>query len=546
MSAVLAPAPDAARHRRGGDGLTGFRPLLAVTVRQEARQIGMWTVLIAALSASSVVAYEVIFPDAQDRAALAATLGGNPALSLIFGPARDLMTSDGFNAWRSGQLGALFAALMAIFMVVRNSRAAEDSGQAELLASGVLARASRLAAAAAIAVIASVALGVACFAVTVAAGGGLAATLTLSASFTAAGLMFGGVAAITAQLGSDARAATSIAIAVLGISYALRGYTDASGAPGWVSWLNPLGWLETTRPGTGNNPWPLLPAAAFAVITIAAGFALHRRRDFGQGVIASRPGPEHAGIAGSIWGAALKLNRGALISWLIAFAFLGTIFGTLAGSIGDLITGNPAMTQVLAQGGAGAAGLTFAFLATILRIIAIIAAVMGVQFALRVHSEETSDRVEPLLAGPLRRHAYLASHAVIALASTAVAMLVAGIALGLVAHGADSAVSVGDVIVQALVTVPAVWVLVALALAAVGARPSLRVLGWLGILVTFALTMLGPTFNLPENALAVSPLHHVPDVTNAAPGWIGLGWLGVATVIFLVIAFTGYSRRDLL
>lgn len=112
------------------------------------------------------------------------------------------------------------------------------------------------------------------------------------------------------------------------------------------------------------------------------------------------------------------------------------------------------MTRVLVQGGAGAAGLTFAFLAAILHIIAIIAAVMGVQVALRVYSEETSDRVEPLLAGPLRRHAYLASHAIIALASTAVAMLVAGIALGLVAHGADSAVSVGDVIAQSLVAGP--------------------------------------------------------------------------------------------
>lgn len=546
MSAVAAPAPAAARHRRGGDGLAGFRPLLAVTLRQEARSIAVWAVLIAVLSASSVLAYDGMFSDARDRAAFTATLGANPALSLIFGPARNLMTADGFNAWRSGQLGAFFAALMAILMVVRNSRAAEDSGQAELLASGVLARASRLAVAAGTAVIASVALGVVCFAATVAAGGGAAATLTLSASFTAAGLMFAGVAAITAQLGSDARAATSIAIAVLGICYALRGYTDASGAPDWVSWLNPFGWIETTRPGSENNPWPLLPAVALAAILIAAGFALNRRRDFGQGVVASRPGPEHAGIAGSVWGAALKLNRGALIGWLCGFACLGAIFGTLAGSVGDLVAGNPGVGQILAQRGAGTAGLTFAFLATILQMIAVIAAVMGVQFALRVYSEETGDRVEPLLAGPLRRQAYLASHAVIALAAATVAMLVAGTALGLVAHGGDSAVSVGDVLAQALVTVPAVWVLVALALAAVGARPSLRVIGWLGIIVTFALTILGPTFDLPESALAVSPLHHVPDVTSAAPGWSGLGWLVLATVVFLAIAFTGYRRRDLL
>ena len=84
-------------------------------------------------------------PGRRRPGALAATLGANPALSLVFGPARDLSTADGFNAWRAGQLGAFFAGLMAILIVVRNSRANEDSGQAELIASGVIARHSRLA-----------------------------------------------------------------------------------------------------------------------------------------------------------------------------------------------------------------------------------------------------------------------------------------------------------------------------------------------------------------------------------------------------------------
>jgi hypothetical protein len=104
----------------------GTRPLLRVTLGQDLRNIAPWVVLISFLSASSVVAYALIFPDPDERARLAVALGGNPALSLLFGPARDLMTSDGFNAWRSGQLGALFAGLMGILVVVRNSRANED------------------------------------------------------------------------------------------------------------------------------------------------------------------------------------------------------------------------------------------------------------------------------------------------------------------------------------------------------------------------------------------------------------------------------------
>jgi ABC-2 type transport system permease protein len=542
VSAVLTAGPIPG----GRSGLTGTGPLLKVALRQDIRNIAPWVVLISALSASSILAYTWIFPDASDRAALATTLGANPALALVFGPARDLTTADGFNAWRAGQLGALFAGLMAILIVVRNSRADEDSGQAELIASGVLARRSRLAVAVLIASIASVALGVVCFLLTIACGGGIISTLILASTFTAAGLMFTGIAAIAAQLGSDARTASSLAIATLGAFYVLRGYIDSSGASDAVTWLTPLGWLEETRPGTDNDPWPLLLALALAVVLVLAGFVLQGRRDFGQGLIAPRPGPAEAGIVGNVWGLAYKMNRGALISWLIAFAGLGLIFGNLATSIGDIIADNPAMAGILASGAATASDLTFAFLVTILQIIAVIAAVMGVQVILRVYAEEIDYRVEPLLAGSLRRPTYLASNVLVAMLGTAAALLVAGVCLGLVASAKDDSISFGNVVEQSLVTIPAVWVLVGLAIAAVGAAPSRRLIAWLGVVATFGLTILGPTFKLPDWALDISPLRHVPNVTAASPDWTGLVWLTAVVVLFLAVGFAGFRRRDVI
>jgi ABC-2 type transport system permease protein len=545
MSTTPTPAARGGRTRDRSplSVLTGARPLLTVSLRQDAHNIVPWVVLITALSASSLLAYSWIFPDPEDRAALATSLGANPALSLIFGPARDLMTADGFNAWRAGQLGAFFAGLMAILVVVRNSRANEDSGQAELLASGVLSRASRLAVALLMAAIASVALGVVSFLVTLACGGDVAATATLAATFTASGLMFAGVAAVAAQLGSDARTASNLAVGALGVCYVLRGYIDSSGAPDWAPWLTPLGWLAETRPSAENNPWPLLLALAFAALLVSVAFVLQVRRDYGQGLVAGRPGPAEAGIAGNVWGLALTLHRGPLTGWLVAFAGLGLLFGNLVTSIGDLVADNPAMAGVLAAGG-DTGSSTFAFLVTILQIIAIVAAVMGVHVALSIYADEVDHRVEPLLAASLSRHTYLASNVVIALLGPAAAMLLAGTALGLVASSKDDTVAVGDVVAQALVTIPAVWVLVALALAAVGAAPSRRLIGWFGVVATFGLTILGPTFDLRDWALDISPLRHVPHVTAAAPAWSGLVGLAVVVVVLLGIAFSGFRRRD--
>ena len=455
-------------HRRG---LTGVRPLLKVALHQDIRNIAPWVVLISALSASSILAYAWIFPGPEDRAELASTLAGNPALSVIFGPARDLTTPDRFNAWRAGQLGALFAGLMAILIVVRNSRADEDSGQAELIASGVIARQSRLAVAVLIATVASIALGVVCFLLTIACGGNPSSTLILASTFTVAGVMFAGVAAVAAQLGSDARTASSIAIATLGACYVLRGYIDSSSAPDWVTWLTPLGWLEQTRPGTDNNPSPLLPGVALAVALGLAAFALQGRRDFGQGLIAPRPGPADAGIARNVGPSAQAESR-ALVSWLVALTGIGLIFGNLATSIGDIIADNPAMAQILASGAATSTSLTFAFLATILQIIAIIAAVMGVQLVLRIHGEEVDYRVEPLLAGSLRRSTYLASNAAIALLGATVALLLAGSALGIVAHANRDSIAIADVIKQSLATTPAVWTLIGLLWPRSGPHPA--------------------------------------------------------------------------
>lgn len=524
----------------------GTRPLLTVSVRQDARNIAPWVGLISALSASSILAYAWIFTDAADRAALATSLGANPALSLIFGPARDLMTPEGFNAWRAGGLGVLFAGVMAILIVVRNSRAAEDSGQAELLASGVMGRHSRLAVALAMAFGASIALGVVSFLVTIACGASIASTLMLSATFTCSGLMFAAVAAVAVQIGADARTASSMSIAVLGTLYIVRGYLDSVSAPSWTNWVTPFGWLSETRPASGNHPAPLLLCIALTAVLTVAAFWLQERRDFGQGLISPRPGPARATLAGNVWGLTFKLHRGSLIAWGIAFAALGFVFGDMSTSIGDLIASNPAMADVLAAGETGQGAVTFAFIATILQITGIIAAILGVQIALRIYGEEIEYRVEPLLATGLRRSVYLASNVVLAMAATLIALLLAGTTLGVVASSSDTGVSMGDAVSQALATVPAIWLLTALAFAAVGAAPTLRLIAWFGVIATFGITLLGPTFNLPDWALNLSPLRHVPNVTAASPEWSGLVWLLAIVAALLAVAFTGYRRRNIL
>lgn len=524
--------------------VTGFGPLLLVTLRSDVRRLLPWVAFVALLSVSSVVAYTTSFPTAADRSRLAGTLGTNPALSLVVGRAQQLGTADGFNAWRSGQLGALLTALMAALAVVRASRAQEDSGQAELVVSGAVARSAPLAVAVAVGAVASLGLGLVVAAVTLLAGGSPAPTLLLCSGFAATGLVFGALAAVTAQVGAEARTATSLAVGAAGLAYAVRGYLDVSDTPGWTSWLTPFGWVERTGPGAVDDPRPLAVSVVVAGGLVALAFALRGRRDHGRGLLAGRPGPERARLAGTVGGLVLRLEAATLVVWVLGVVGLGALFGTVVPSLEQVVADNPALAALLASSGTAAGDVGPAFVLTLLDVLTLLAAVMGVQLVLRAHAEEAVGRSEPLLSGSLRRGTHLAAYVVPALLAPAVALGVGGTALGLVASAQGFALDRDGLARQLALTLPALWVLVAVGVATVGAVPRLRLLAWVGVAATFALTVLGPTLDLPRRVLDLSPLAQVPQVLLGETGAAGLLVLVGSTVMLLAVGFAGYRRRD--
>jgi ABC-2 type transport system permease protein len=472
--------------------LVGTGPLLRASLRHDARKFVPFIVLATALSASSVLVYPWIFPSEESRAGLAMAISANPALGLIFGPAYDISTADGFNAWRSLALGGFLAALGAIILF----------------------------------------------------GGDPEASILLGLTFTATGWMFAAVAAVTAQLGSDSRTASSMAIGVLGVLFVARGFLYSIEAPEWTTWLDPLGWMTETRPATGDVWWPLALAVVLTVIVLAIAFALQARRDFGQGAVTQRPGPAR-GRDRSTLRLALRLNRGSLITWSVAFVALGVVFGYFATSIRDVLGSDSAIRQVLAAGATTPDALLAAFLTTMLSLVGIIASISGVQAMVKVRTEEMEDRVEPIIATAASRPRYYASNVVVALGTSTVCVLVAGALIALLASTADLGISFDEALLQAVVTVPAVWTVVAVAVAVIGARPQVMLAAWAGVLLSFVLTVLGPSFNLWDWILAISPFWHIPKVTAADADWIGLILITTATVVLLAVGFAGFRRRDL-
>lgn len=545
MTAQHAHAGAHLPHRREASGpFTGVGPLLWATAKYDGKRFAPWIAIVTLLSVSSVLAYPWVFPTVADRAEFATAIGSNPAMGLIFGPAYDVSTVDGFNAWRSLALGGFFTALGAIFAVTRAVREQEDSGQAELLASSVVGRDARLLAGVGLATIGSVLVGVVSFALTIVCGGGLVASAVLGATFTATGVLFAGVSALCSQLASDARTANSLAMSVLGVMFVARGVAYSMDVPAWMRNVNPLGWVLESKPSVENNWVTLTPVIVVGVALMVCAFVLQARRDFGQGVLRPRPGPGE-GRLGSPWQLALRLNRTSLLTWLLAAALIGCVFGFFAGSIKEILADNPTMAQIFASGQVSPEDLIGEFAATILSMTGIILSVPGVLTMLSLHGEEQRDRLEPALAAYGSRPRYFGAYVLLAWAATAVLMLVAGTVMATIMSHSDIEVSFGDVLAQAALTIPALWLIVAISALVVGARPHVIIAAWAGVLMSFALTILGPSFKLWDWVLSISPFRHVPHILSGHPTWVGIAVVSALALILAGIGVAGFTRRDI-
>jgi ABC-2 type transport system permease protein len=529
-------------------GLAGTGELARLAFRRDRIALPAGVYVITALVAGTAYTFRKLYPTAAGRAALAAAGGTNAALRFLYGRI-DGSSLGSLTAWRYGMWAGIFAALMAIFIVIRHTRSDEEAGRLELVGSAAVGRQAALAAGMATAAAASVAvavlLAIALPLVRLPAAGSVALALSIGCC----GLAFTGIAAVAAQLTASARAARGIALGALGVAFVLRGVGDAAGAagPGWLSSTSPLGWVQFSRPFAGERWWVLaLPLAVFAAGS-ALAFALAARRDLDAGLLPDRPGRATAsGFLRGPFGLAWRLQRGALLGWAVGYAFTFAASGAAAQGIGQLLGTSGALERAITRLG-GQAALTNAYLAAIMQLAGLVAAAYAVSVILRLRTEETGDRAEPVLATATGRVRWALSHIAVAVGGAALLLAVAGVAAGL-AYGlrAGSAGSqVATMLGAALGQLPSVLVLAGVAVAFFGFWPGASVAGaWAAVGLVVALALFGQVLQLSHWVLDVSPFTHAPRLPGGTVSAAPLLWLGLVAVAFTAAGLAALRRRD--
>jgi ABC-2 type transport system permease protein len=525
--------------------LTGTHQLLWLVLRRDRFRAAMWMaglVGLMAVSASSVVA---LYRTPEQLEGYARTVRGNSAFIIQAGPGYGLddPTVGAVVMNETAQWLFIAVAVMSVFMVVRHTRTEEETERAELVRAAPVGRHAALVATMIGTLLVNIAIAFGNVVALLVAGLPASGSLAFGASMVGVGMVFGGVAAIAAQVASGSRAALAAGGAAVGVAFVLRAIGDVGN--GVLSWVSPIGWAQAIRAYADERWWVLILPVAATVASVVAARALQDHRDFGSGLVGQRSGRTEATPAlSTAFGLAVRLQRGALIGWVVGLAALSFFYGLVADEAEQIIEDNPDMADFFAQLGVGS--VTDAFLSTSMLIMALFASGFTVSSVLRLRSEEMSGRVDPILATPVSRRRWAAGHLLVALGGTVILALVCGVAMGAAAALVlGDAGRVAELTAAGAVMVPAMWVLAGAAMLLYSLRPQWSLAAWALVAWVFVVAMFAIVLDLPQWVSNLSPFEHVPALPAASMAWLPLAVLTAIAAVAIGAGLVALDRRDM-
>jgi ABC-2 type transport system permease protein len=533
--------------------------VLGKTIRDSRRT----TIIVAAvlflllISVTAAVATEFATP--ASRKQLADLVAGlPPILQGLAGKPINVETMGGYVQYKYGTFFPIVLSLWSILALSSTLAAEAKRGSLEFVAAAPLSRRrialEKLSGHVLVIAIASLAVFVSA-AIAGAVNGKLPGDeISVTAAFAYAlqlalmALAAGGLAFALAQfLGRGA--AVAIAGAVMFGGWLLNGYQGAVPALAPLANLTWFGWTSNHLPLAGVYDWPsLIPVALATVLFLVIGVEAFVRRDLGATSEVPTPSLPRAlvGLGGP---AARAFGNGlpTALAWGLGLGLYGLVIAASATAFTDLIQTSPDVARMLQQVFPGTDILSVGgFLQLLFFQFGLILA--GLAAATLVGSwagDETSGRLEMLLATPLARARWVVSGGVAIAGLIVVFVVVAalGIAIGTAMIGGDVGQPVAGTF--ALGAFAAAFAGIGLAIAGLWrsgwAAPAVALL----TIGTWFVDTIVPAFKLPDvvHQLALSAHYGLPmlgrwDVAGlAASAALAIG--GVA------IGVWGFNRRDL-
>ncbi|WP_369133716.1 hypothetical protein [Modestobacter sp. I12A-02662] len=514
-----------------------------------ARQVRRGTAIVAAVCGgmTALVVSQYRGLDGALGAESLAALAENLAIRTLFGPPVGLDDPGGFAVWRTGTVLAVLVGVWAALTATGLTRGEEEAGRVDLLLAGRLGLRSLTVRILVAVLAASVMVGAAGGLGLVLAGASTTGSVLFGAGLAGTGMVGAAVGVLAAQLFTDRRSASGLAVAVVLGGVLARMVADGVPALAWLAWLSPLGVLGRTAPFVDDRAALLLVLAVLVAVPAVAAVVLAADRDVGSGRIAGRRRrTAHSRLLRSLPGLAVHRIRRPTISWAAGLMSYFLLIGLLATSMTDFLRDNPSFAELAAQAGFARLGSVEGYVSALYTLLAV---PIGAFAAVRIEAlaaDEAAGRLALLYGLPVGRVRWAATEAATVAAACVLLAAAAGAATWAGTLWVDAGLGLADALAGALGVVPVALLCLGAALGALGwARSAVLPLGVLPAAGGYLLLVLADTFGWPAAVRWWSPFAHLAAVP--AEPWHPAGAVGMlaAAGLLAVVGCRRYSRRDL-
>ncbi|OBB30777.1 ABC transporter [Mycolicibacterium peregrinum] len=537
MTTASAPVRPTGPVRSTTSPFTGTATLLRLALRRDRVRLSVWAGALTLMMVYAPNAIRLAYPGEEQRLARVNLLK-TPAGTMLGGPMFGVNETD-LGVMMANELTltlTIATSILAILTVIRHTRAEEENGSAELVLSSVVGRYARTAAALILVGGLNAVLALTMTLAMASTGFAVVDTAAMCLGITGVAMVFGAVAAVTAQLWRQARTASGAAMGTLAVAALVRGAGDVINNSGSaLSWFSPIAWAQQMRPFTDLRWWPfgLLVILAVGLMTLAA--VLESRRQYDAGTIASTgEKPDAPTITGPLR-LHLTLQRGQTIGWAVGLFVAGLVFGSMTKALLDAAKTNELIARLLSTTG------NDGIYTTMTQFLAAAASAYVASAVLRVYADEQNGLGEPVLAGSVSRWRWLLGAVWCALAGAAILMFCAGLGNGL---GAGLTLGEPGTIIRltlaALAFLPALAVVASIAALAVALRAPW--IAWLAVTFVITALYLGALLRLPRWLIELSPVGQT-TVPSQFPA-MALAVMLIAATALAAVAGWIYRNRD--
>ena len=551
VSSTAAGATVVAISSGASGTLAGWDTYLRVLLRRFRFQISAWLVPLWLLVGVTAPSYESFYPSLETRTVLIEQMRKSPGTRLLYGYVPLPGRLGQLLQWETGALLLVCTALMAILLTCRVLRADEDEGLIEVLRATGAGRSVPLLVPVALVwvVVGALSAGV----------GGILTwqtrsieELTVSGAWALAGTIcvtgwvFSAIAAVASQLGRQAGQARGLSMVMLALAFVLRvsadQISDGNGSD-WLRWLTPLGWRDLVRPYTDDRFGVLAACCIVAIAVALSAVVLASRREYLDGYLPDRSSSRRRWLVQGHMDLLGRLSWRGLVGWALASTGLALLYGSVSGSIKDLLAPGSPTASYVDKMAVGSPVEQFMSLMTVVTVLLV--AVAAVRRMNWLAGLERAGLVEVELAAGVSRGCVLLCQVLCALIEAVVLLLVSATVLAATtATQLTDDHAVARSFVFTVSQLPGMVAAIGIAAALVGLAPRLAGLSWVVVTWSAFAQFFGGLVGLKDWAKDLSVLGHHLDVVGT-PDWEPLAVQTVVGLVGIMIGLVAYTRRDL-